>query len=81
MYGFPSRYPLMNFAICTALYLFLSHRLFMLTNDLKNVAIPGKDATLLWRNAGIMLTAGACLYAAGAVLLKFSSLAATSSII
>lgn len=70
----------MNFAICTALYVFLSHRLFMLTNDLKNVAIPGKDANLLWRNAGIMLVAGAGLCAVGAVLLKLSTLAASGSL-
>jgi hypothetical protein len=30
-------YPLMNFAVCTALYVFLSYRLFVLTNELKNV--------------------------------------------
>lgn len=78
-HGVICRYPLMNFAICTALYVLLSHRLFMLTNDLKNVAIPGKDANLLWRNAGIMLVTGAGLYAAGAVLLRLSTLAASGS--
>lgn len=50
-------YPLVNFAICTAVYVFVSHRLFMLTNALKNVAIPGKDMGLLWRNGAIMAVA------------------------
>lgn len=30
-------YPLMNFAACSAVYVFVSYRLFVLTNDLKNV--------------------------------------------
>ena len=64
----------MNFAICTALYVFISHRLFVLTNDLKNVAIPGKDAKLLWRNSGIMAAGAVSLWVTGFVLLRCSAL-------
>mmetsp|Transcript_345 Transcript_345/g.993 ORF Transcript_345/g.993 Transcript_345/m.993 type:complete len:555 (+) Transcript_345:262-1926(+) len=66
-------YPLINFAICSALYVFLSFRLFNLTNDLKNVAIPGKDINLLMRNSVIMLLAALVLCVAGFVLLELSS--------
>ncbi len=61
---------MLNFAICTAVYVFLSFRLFNLTNDLKNVAIPGKDPALLVRNGGIMLLGGCVLYAAGWLLMN-----------
>ena len=50
--------------------MFLSFRLFNLTNDLKNVAIPGKDPALLVRNGGIMLLGGCVLYAAGWLLMN-----------
>ena len=50
-------YPLVNFAVCTAVYVFVSYRLFFLTNALKNVAIPGKEMGLLWRNGAIMAVA------------------------
>ena len=60
----------MNFGICTAVYVFVSFRLFMLTGDLKNVAIPGKDPALLVRNGGIMLLGGLVLYAAGWILMS-----------
>jgi hypothetical protein len=52
-------YPLVNFALCTAVYVFVSYRLFFLTNALKNVAIPGKEMGLLWRNGAIMAVAAA----------------------
>jgi hypothetical protein len=52
-------YPLVNFAVCTAVYVFVSYRLFFLTNALKNVAIPGKEMGLLWRNGAIMAAAAA----------------------
>ena len=52
-------YPLVNFAVCTAVYVFVSYRLFFLTNALKNVAIPGKEMGLLWRNGAIMAVSAA----------------------
>lgn len=67
-------YPLMNFAVCTALYVFLSYRLFVLTNELKNVAIPGKEIALLVRNCVVMAGAGCCLYSIGFLLLKLSAI-------
>ncbi len=41
-------YPLINFAICSALYVFLSHRLFVLTNDLKNVVRLRRPCRTTW---------------------------------
>jgi hypothetical protein len=43
-------YPLINFAVVTALYIFLSHRLFKLTASLRDAVIPHDDDTLLFRN-------------------------------
>jgi hypothetical protein len=43
-------YPLINFAVCTAMYVFVSHRLFLLTNALKDAFIPHDDNALLARN-------------------------------
>jgi len=40
----------------------------------QNVAIPGKDMGLLWRNGAIMAIAAVALYAAGACVLQSSSL-------
>lgn len=55
-------YPLLNFALCTALYVYIAHRLFELTNQLKNVAIPHDDNRLLLRNILIMWWLGAAVY-------------------
>jgi hypothetical protein len=64
------RYPLLNFAVVTAIYIFVSFRLFVLTNDLKIVAIPSTDHTLLWRNFIIMALGGMALYVAGGAVLR-----------
>ena len=66
---FPN-YPLINFALTTAVYVFVSFRLFELTNAFKTVALPSKDHTLLYRNFIIMGGAALLLYAAGAALLQ-----------
>lgn len=49
-------HPMLNFAACTALYVVVSHRLFELTNALKDVAVPHDDDRRLARNA--LLLAG-----------------------
>jgi hypothetical protein len=63
------RYPLLNFAVVSAIYVFVSFRLFILTNSLKEVAIPGTDTTLLWRNFIIMIVGGTIAYTAGAAFI------------
>jgi len=47
-------YPLLNFAICTALYVYISHRLFLLTNALKDALVPHDNNRVLGRNIILM---------------------------
>eukprot|EP00775_Hariotina_reticulata_P006302 gene6302-6537_t len=51
--------PMMNFALVTALYIYVSNRLFHLTNDLKDKVVPHDDNRLLVRNCLQMAIAGA----------------------
>lgn len=55
-------YPLLNFAVVTAGYVFVSYRLFQLTNTLKNVAVPHSNDWLLLRNCLLMAAGGAIFY-------------------
>ena len=58
-------------ASCAAVYVFVSHRLFILTNDLKSVVIPSaKVSKMLWRNFGMLAFASILLYAAAYVILR-----------
>lgn len=43
-------------------YIFISHRLFELTNTLKNAVVPHSNNPLLLRNALIMVSAAVLLY-------------------
>ncbi|PRW50849.1 CAS1 domain-containing 1 [Chlorella sorokiniana] len=47
-------YPLLNFAAVSALYVVISHRLFLTTNSLKEAVVPHDDNRLLLRN-GLMM--------------------------
>eukprot|EP00798_Chlamydomonas_sp_ICE-L_P018174 gene18174-24606_t len=55
-------YPLINFALCTAAYIFVSHRLFELTNTLKNAAVPHSNNRLLARNVILLAGVGIMFY-------------------
>ena len=56
---------------CCAVYVFVSHRLFIVTNDLKSVVIPSaKVSKLLWRNFGMMAVAVVVLYVAAYLILR-----------
>eukprot|EP00951_Prasinocladus_malaysianus_P021589 scaffold178693_cov34-Prasinocladus_malaysianus.AAC.1 len=61
-------YPMMNFMVVTALYVFVSYRLFLLTNILKQAAVPGRDAYKVAVNGAVMCVAGGCFLAAGQVI-------------
>ena len=53
------------------MYVFVSHRLFLLTNDLKSVVIPSaKVSKLLWRNFGMLAVSAGLLYTASLVLMR-----------
>lgn len=58
----PGAYPLLNFALCTAGYVLVSHRLFNLTNTLKDAAVPHSNDRLLLRNTIMMVLTGGGLY-------------------
>ena len=61
-------YQLLNFLLCSLAYIMVSHRLFNLTNALKNAFVPHSDNAALAANAVIMLASAVLVYsAAGAV--------------
>ena len=43
----PEEYPVLNFMLCTAIYVGISQRIFMLTNDLKVACVPNANNRLL----------------------------------
>jgi N-acetylneuraminate 9-O-acetyltransferase len=55
-------YPLANFLLCSLLYIGVSHRLFILTNTLKNAFVPHDDNAKLGRNAVLIAACAAVLY-------------------
>ncbi|EFJ45254.1 hypothetical protein VOLCADRAFT_106065 [Volvox carteri f. nagariensis] len=61
-------YPLLNFALVSGLYILVSHRLFDLTNTLKNAAVPHSNNALLLRNVILMAVTGMVLYTVVAFL-------------
>lgn len=58
-------YPMLNFAACTAMYVFVSHRLFTLTLVLKDAFVPHDNNRALARNLVLMAAALAAATAAG----------------
>lgn len=53
-------YPLVNFAVATAVYVLVSKKVFDITNVLKNACVPLQDDALIARNAA---TAGVLVVA------------------
>lgn len=60
--SFIPNYPLLNFMLSTTIYLFISYRVFELTNTLKNAFIPTKDNKRLLQNFIAGLAVCICLY-------------------
>ena len=70
-YGTRADQTVLMTLLCVAVYVFVSHRLFILTNDLKSIVIPSaKVSKLLWRNFAMLAVATLLLYAAAFVILK-----------
>jgi len=68
-------YPLLNFLLCSYIYIGISHRVFHVTNVLKDSIIPSKDHIALTHN---LILSGAFIAFAGAIGV-FSSLMFTGS--
>ncbi|KAI4368111.1 hypothetical protein MLD38_016707 [Melastoma candidum] len=63
-------YPMLNFMLTTAIYVFISLRLFELTNMLKNVFIPTKDDRKLLSNCIAGALIALCLYSVAFIVLQ-----------
>ncbi|KAI4372043.1 hypothetical protein MLD38_010328 [Melastoma candidum] len=63
-------YPMLNFMLTTAIYVFISFRLFELTNMLKNVFIPTKDDRKLLSNCIAGAVIALCLYSIAFIVLQ-----------
>ncbi|KAG6526047.1 hypothetical protein ZIOFF_016022 [Zingiber officinale] len=66
---FIPNYPLLNFLLTTAIYLFISYRVFGLTNLLKTAFIPSKDNKRLFHNFIAGATICVTLYCISWILL------------
>eukprot|EP01062_Namystynia_karyoxenos_P003770 TRINITY_DN1133_c0_g1_i2.p1 TRINITY_DN1133_c0_g1~~TRINITY_DN1133_c0_g1_i2.p1 ORF type:complete len:584 (+),score=223.49 TRINITY_DN1133_c0_g1_i2:101-1852(+) len=58
-------YRLLNFALCTMLYIFVSLRIFDLTNQLKVAFLPSRDDRRLYRNLILVVVTWLTVYAGG----------------
>eukprot|EP01059_Diplonema_ambulator_P034590 TRINITY_DN783_c1_g1_i1.p1 TRINITY_DN783_c1_g1~~TRINITY_DN783_c1_g1_i1.p1 ORF type:complete len:532 (+),score=201.95 TRINITY_DN783_c1_g1_i1:36-1631(+) len=58
-------YPLINFLVCTPIYIWVSYRLFHLTNTLKGNILPSGDERRLYRNLLLVPCAWVPFYIAG----------------
>ena len=57
--------------MCTyAVYVFVSYRLFLLTNDLKDVVVPASAGRQMLRNFTLVGVSATALYIAGTVLVQ-----------
>eukprot|EP00754_Rhynchopus_humris_P008897 Rhum_TRINITY_DN13870_c0_g1::Rhum_TRINITY_DN13870_c0_g1_i2::g.65222::m.65222 len=65
-------YPLMNFFVVTPLYLWISYRLFHLTNTLKLDILPSKDNPRLYRNLLLTAATWTCIYICGRLIKSFA---------
>lgn len=63
-------YPLLNFMLTTIIYLFISLRIFELTNTLKTAFLPTKDNKRLMQNLLAGTAISICLYSISFILLQ-----------
>lgn len=65
-------YPLLNFSVVTALYIFLSHRLFRLTAALRDAIIPHDDDSVLLKNLVTLVVFSGASYLLGFIATSIS---------
>eukprot|EP00301_Raphidiophrys_heterophryoidea_P008437 c13130_g1_i2.p1 GENE.c13130_g1_i2~~c13130_g1_i2.p1 ORF type:complete len:601 (+),score=144.35 c13130_g1_i2:64-1866(+) len=63
----PVQLPMVNFVLCSLIYIFVSHRMFHLTTSLRDMVI-GEDEKHLWTGIAKSVVCAGGLYAAGVVL-------------
>ena len=63
-------YPLLNFAVVTGIYIFLSHRLFILTSILRDALIPHDDDNTLRKNLITMALGILLMWGVGFLLVQ-----------
>lgn len=68
-------YPLLNFSVVTGLYIFLSHRLFLLTATLRDAVVPHDDNACLRRNFLTMALGAAVLWGVGFLAVEAAKVA------
>eukprot|EP01064_Diplonema_japonicum_P013653 TRINITY_DN21197_c0_g1_i1.p1 TRINITY_DN21197_c0_g1~~TRINITY_DN21197_c0_g1_i1.p1 ORF type:complete len:224 (-),score=5.60 TRINITY_DN21197_c0_g1_i1:121-792(-) len=61
-------YPLVNFLVCTPVYIWVSYRLFHLTNVLKSNILPSGDERTLYRNLMLVPCVWIPFYIAGRLI-------------
>ncbi|GAQ84773.1 cas1 domain-containing protein [Klebsormidium nitens] len=66
----PEEYPLLNFLFVSAIYIFVSNRLFHLVNTLKTAFVPAKNNAVLAQTGIGMLISGIVLYGLTFVFIK-----------
>lgn len=57
---------------CTAVYVFVSFRLFVLTNALKEVVVPNKVGKEMTRNFVTLAVSAVLLFMAGSLVIRVS---------
>ena len=65
----PEEYPVLNFMLCTTIYVGISQRIFTLTNDLKLACVPSAKQQIIELTRGLRSSMVIGMGIAGSALL------------